>query len=198
MAEIVLFHHVRGLTEGVEFFAEQLRARGHRVETPDYFEGRTFDTVDEGIAYAREAGFPAIRRRALETQAGRASDVVYAGFSLGVMAAQTLLLTAAEARGGVLMHGFAPLDDLGLRWRDDVPVQMHTMDADPWVVDEGDLDAARAVGAGHGNLEVHTYPGSGHLFTDRSDADYDAEATALLLERVGAMLEAIDAEDRAG
>ena len=197
MAEIVLFHHVRGLTEGVEFFAEQLRARGHRVDTPDYFEGRTFGTVDEGIAYARDVGFDVIRRRALETRAGMPVDVVYGGFSLGVMTAQSLLLTTPEARGGILMHGFAPLDELGLRWRDDVPVQMHAMDADPWVVEDGDLAAARAVGSVHGNLEVHTYPGSGHLFTDRSDADYDAEATALLLERIGGLLETIDAAARA-
>ncbi|MBN9613896.1 MAG: dienelactone hydrolase family protein, partial [Actinobacteria bacterium] len=116
--------------------------------------------------------------------------------SLGVMTAQTLLLTNPEARGGILMHGFVPVDQLGLSWRDELPVQMHTMDADPWVVDDGDLDAARETAAAHRNLEVLSYPGSGHLFTDRTDADYDIEATALLLERVSAMLERIDAADR--
>jgi dienelactone hydrolase len=35
MAEVVLFHHVQGLTDGVLAFAGELRAGGHTVHTPD-------------------------------------------------------------------------------------------------------------------------------------------------------------------
>jgi hypothetical protein len=48
MAEIVLFHHAQGLTLGVNAFAGELHRAGHAVHTPDLFEGRTFDTVEEG------------------------------------------------------------------------------------------------------------------------------------------------------
>ena len=62
-------------------------------------------------------------------------------------------------------------------------MQFHAMDADPWVVDDGDLEAARALAEEHANLEVFTYAGSGHLFTDHTDEDADPSATGLVLER---------------
>ena len=40
MAEVVLFHHLQGLTEGVRAFAGELRAGGHTVHTPDLFDGQ--------------------------------------------------------------------------------------------------------------------------------------------------------------
>jgi len=42
MAEVILFHHAQGLTDGVGAFADDLRAAGHVVHTPDLYEGRTF------------------------------------------------------------------------------------------------------------------------------------------------------------
>lgn len=192
MTDFVLFHHVRGLTDGVRAFADRLRERGHRVETPDCFDGRTFATIDEGIAYARSTGFDLIEQRALAAAADLARPVVYGGMSLGSGPAQQLLLSDSGALGGVLLHGFTPLEAQGPPWRDDVPVQLHAMDADPWVVDDGELEAARAVQREHPNLEVCTYPGSGHLFTDETDVDYDAAAAQSVLERVAAMLDAID------
>ena len=45
MTEVVLFHHVRGLTEGVRRLADELRAGGHTVHAPDFFDGRTFEEV---------------------------------------------------------------------------------------------------------------------------------------------------------
>src|SRR5260370_26466153 len=37
MAEVVLFHHVQGLTDGVPAFAAELRAGGHTLHTPRPF-----------------------------------------------------------------------------------------------------------------------------------------------------------------
>ena len=95
MPEVVVFHHVQGLTDGVRAFAEELRAGGHTVHTPELFDGE------------------------------RPANI------------------------------------------------------------EGDLDAARELAEAIGPqlAEVFTYRGDGHLFTDSSLPSYDADATALVLER---------------
>ena len=56
MAEVLLFHHAQGLTSGIHAFADELRAAGHTVHTPDLFDGRTFDSIDEGMAYIKSSG----------------------------------------------------------------------------------------------------------------------------------------------
>lgn len=93
MTEIVLLHHIQGLTPGVTAFADRLRAAGHTVHTPDVFEGRTFESVKEGQAFAREVGFDEVRGRAVQAAAHLPAAVVYAGFSFGVVPAQQLLQT---------------------------------------------------------------------------------------------------------
>lgn len=186
MAEILLFHHAQGLTEGVLAFAERLRAAGHTVHTPDSFEGRSFATVDEGVAHAREVGFDVVGGRALAAAEGLPDALVYAGFSLGVMPAQELAQTRPGARGALLFHGAAPVEEWG-GWPDGVPVQVHGMDKDPWFEGE-DLDAARGVVGAADHGELFLYPGDQHLFADESLDSYDAEAAELLLERVLAFL----------
>jgi esterase/lipase len=52
MAEVLLIHHAQGRTAGVDAFADELRAAGHTVHAPDLYDGRTFATLDEGLAYA--------------------------------------------------------------------------------------------------------------------------------------------------
>src|SRR5262245_35220310 len=90
MAEVVLFHHAQGLTPGVLAFAEDLRRAGHVVHTPDLYEGRTFDRLEEGIAYAGQIGFSEIVDRGERAAEPLPRAVVYAGFSLGVLPAQEL------------------------------------------------------------------------------------------------------------
>jgi dienelactone hydrolase len=58
------------------------------------------------------------------------------------------------------------------------------MDADPFFVDEGDIDAARALVAEAEDAELFLYPGDQHLFADSSLPSYDADAAALLTRRV--------------
>ena len=182
MTEIVLFHHIQGLTPGVAAFADRLRGAGHTVHTPDVFEGRTFDSIEEGQAFAGEVGFDEVRARGVRAAADLPESVVYAGFSMGVMAAQQLLQTRPGALGGLFYHSFADPTWFG-SWPDGVPVQIHSMDADPFFVDEGDLDAARPFLESHDEAELFLYPGDGHLFTDSTLADYDEAATELVLQR---------------
>jgi dienelactone hydrolase len=189
MAEVVLFHHVQGLTEGVLAFAAALRAAGHVVHTPDLFDGRTFGSVEEGMAFAREAGFGALTERGLAAAAALPAEVVYAGFSFGVMPAQQLAQTRPGARGALLLHACAPVAELGERWPEGVPVQVHGMDADPFFAEEdGDLGAARELVASTADAELFLYPGGQHLFADSSLPSYDEAAATLLLERVLAFL----------
>lgn len=184
MAEVVLFHHAQGLTPGVEAFAEELRGAGHTVHVADSYEGRTFDTLDEGIAYARETGFGTVVQRGLSAAEGLGSELVYAGFSLGVMAAQQLAQTRPGAKGALLIYSCLPMSEFGEAWPAGVPVQVHGMDGDPFFADEGDLDAARALVDSAEDAELFLYPGKEHLFADSSLPSYDAAAATLLVRRV--------------
>jgi len=189
MTEVVLYHHVQGLTKGVQSFADELRQAGHTVHTPDLFDGRRFDTIEEGMAFARDAGFAALAERGVAAAEGISPDVVYAGFSFGVMAAQQLAQTRPGARGAVLMSACLPVSEFGDAWPTSVPVQVHGKDADPFF--DEDLDAAQALVESTDRAELFLYPGEEHLFADSSLAAYDAAAAALLIERVRAFLDTV-------
>src|SRR5437667_5727895 len=88
MAELLLFHHAQGLTSGCLAFADDLRAAGHLVHTPDLYDGKTFAELDDGIAYAKEVGFGTIAERGRAAAESLPAELVYAGFSLGAMSAQ--------------------------------------------------------------------------------------------------------------
>src|SRR5256885_6654682 len=125
MAEVVLFHHVHGLTPGIVAFADELRAAGHTVHTPDLYEGRTFDTLEEGVAHAGEIGFGEVLERGVRAVEGLPAELVYGGFSLGVMPAQELAQTRPGARGALLFHSCLPVSEVGTAWPDGGPGQIH-------------------------------------------------------------------------
>ncbi|HEX5583603.1 dienelactone hydrolase family protein [Gaiella sp.] len=193
MSEVVLFHHIQGLTEGVQAFADDLRQAGHTVHAPDLFDGRTFGTLDDGMAFAREVGFGALGERGVAAGEAFGPAVVYAGFSFGVMVAQQLAQTRPGARGAILIAACLPVSEFGDTWPPDVPVQVHGKDADPFFAEE-DLIAARALVESTDDAELHLYPGEEHLFADSSLPAYDADATALLLERVLPFLDLVRAD----
>lgn len=183
MAEIVLFHHAQGLTEGVKAFADELRQAGHTVHTPDVYEGNTFATLDEGIGYAKKTGFGVLLERGVEAAQSLPESIVYAGFSLGVMPAQQLTQTRPGAVGALFFDSCLPVEEFGT-WPDGVPVQVHGMDQDPWFAEEGgDLDAAKALVAAVDTAELFLYPGKEHLFADSSLPGYDEGAAKLLMQR---------------
>jgi dienelactone hydrolase len=192
MTEIVLYHHVQGLTEGVQSFANRLQRAGHTVHTPDLFDGRRFDSIEEGMAFAGDAGFAALAERGVAAAEGISPEVVYAGFSFGVMAAQQLAQTRPGARGALLMSGCLPVSEFGEAWPDGVPVDVHGKDADPFFAE--DLEAAQALVESTDGAELFLYPGEEHLFADSSLPAYDAAAAALLTERVLAFLDTVQAE----
>ena len=189
MTEVVLYHHVQGLTDGVRAFGDELRQAGHTVHTPDLFGGRTFGAIEEGMAFAREAGFGALAERGVAAAEEFGADIVYAGFSFGVMPAQQLAQTRPGARGALLLSGCLPVSEFGDAWPGGVPVQVHGKDADPFF--EEDLEAARALVDSTDRADLFLYPGEEHVFADPSVPAYDAAAAKLLTERVLAFLAAV-------
>lgn len=189
MSKVLLYHHVQGLTEGVRSFAGELRQTGHDVHTPDLFDGRTFGTLEEGLAFARETRFDALAERGVAAAEGIAPDVVYAGFSFGVMIAQRLAQTRPGARGALLIYSCLPVSEFGEAWPAGVPVQVHGKDGDEFFLE--DIDAARALVDSSDEAELFLYPGTEHLFADSSLSAYDPAAAALLTERVLAFLDAV-------
>lgn len=187
MTEVVLFHHVQGLTSGVLAFAEALRSDGHVVHAPDLFEGELPPTIEDGVAHVKAVGSQTLAERAARSIADLPQTLVYAGFSWGAATAQEFAQTRAGALGALLYEACLPITGewaVG-PWPDGVAVQIHGMDQDPFFALEGDLDAARALVASVGpeRAELFVYPGDGHLFTDSSLQAYDAEATAQVLQR---------------
>ena len=189
MAEVILYHHVLGLTDGVRAFADDLREAGHTVHTPDMFDGRTFDSIDEGIAFAREQGFGELAGRGVAAAEQIGPDAVYAGFSFGVIPAQQLAQTRPGARGALFMYSCLPASEFGAAWPEGVPVQVHAKTDDPEFAE--DRAAAEALVDSAEEAELFLYPGKEHLFADPSASDYDADAAALLLDRVRAFLDAV-------
>jgi dienelactone hydrolase len=187
MSEVLLYHHVQGLTDGVRAFADQLRQAGHTVHTPDLFDGRSFGTLEDGMAFAREAGFDALGERGVAASEGIGPEVVYAGFSFGVTIAQRLAQTRSGARGALLMYSCLPVSEFGEAWPEDVPAQVHGKAGDEFFLE--DIDAARALVDSTDHAELFLYPGTEHLFADSSLASYDPEAAELLTQRVLAFLD---------
>lgn len=199
MSEILLFHHVQGLTKGVRALADALRADGHTVHTPDVFDGETYDSIEEGFAALESRGGPeAMMAMADDVVARLPDELVYIGISLGVMPAQRLAQTRPGAEGAVLIAACVPTEafggaelgseEPGPGWPAGVPVQVHGTERDSFFAGEGDIDAARDLVAAASDGELFVYPGDGHLFVDSSLPDHDAAATALVVERVRGLL----------
>ncbi|MBC9002385.1 dienelactone hydrolase family protein [Micromonospora aurantiaca (nom. illeg.)] len=193
MAEIVLFHHIQGLTDGVRALAGSLRSGGHTVHAPDLFDGERPATISDGAALIKRIGGDVLDRRADALVADLPAGLVYAGVSWGAAIAQRLAQTRAGARAALLYEACLPVTGewaIG-PWPDGVAVQVHGMERDPFFGLEGDVDAARElvsiVGPERG--ELYVYPGDRHLFTDSSLPSYDAEATALVVSRSRELLD---------
>jgi dienelactone hydrolase len=189
VATVLLFHHAQGQTTGFLAFADELREAGNTVHAPDLYDAKTFADLNEGVAYAQQVGFPEIIRRGSAAAEDLPDGIVYAGFSLGVLPAQSLSQTRPGARGAILFSAAMPTSEFGGPWPEGVPVQIHMMESDPWA--EEDRPAAEALVEEVDDAELFLYPGSGHLFADSSLNDYDKEAAGLLMERTLAFLQRV-------
>lgn len=192
--EIVLFHSALGRRPAVLAFAERLRGAGHRVHTPDLFDGEVFADMDAGARKRDTVGIPGLIGRAQAAVQALPADLVYAGFSMGSAAAQVLAASRPGARGLILMHGALPLEAIGAEaWPPTVPVQIHYARGDAGV-DPGSVAAleqsVRQAGAG---IATHVYDRGGHLFADPDWPDYDAGSAQQMMDRVLTFLSGLGA-----
>jgi dienelactone hydrolase len=187
MADVLLFHHARGLTPGVYAFADRLRAAGHQVAVPDLFDGRTFASLDDGVAHADGIGFDLLVDRGVAAAEGLAPGLVTAGFSLGVLPAQKLAQTRPGVRGALLFSSAVPASAFGSSWPDGLALQMHLVEDDPWA--EEDRPAAEELARTVPGAELYLYPGRAHLPFDDSVDEYDPATAAQMLERSLAFLD---------
>jgi dienelactone hydrolase len=179
MADVVLFHSAYGLRPAVRDAADRLRRAGHRVETPDLYEGRTAGTLEAALALRDAVGRDELLRRARAAVEAVAPGTVLAGFSLGASLAQRIAALDARFTRLLLVHGVAdPPAALPVPWS----VQAHIAEEDPWAPKAELMDWRRALDALGAVVELHFYRG-GHLFTDPGLADHDAGAAARVWER---------------
>ena len=192
MADVVLFHHIQGLTPGVLALAARWRAAGHTVHTPDLYGGRTFSSIEDGAAFGSGEGAPdfdalADRGRGRTARQGSSTPASRSG----VMQAQRLAQTRPGAAGAVLCEACLPISGewaIG-PWPDGVPVQVHGLDADEFFAGEGDLDAARELVASTGaTASSSSTRGTGTCSRTARCRPTTRAATALLTERVLALL----------
>lgn len=188
MTEILLFHHARGLTDGVRWLAGRLAAAGPTVHTPDLFAGRTFGTIEEGVAHAeQDVGVDGILQRADEAVAAHPGATVFLGISLGAMPAYRLAQTWLSARACIAVSAALPVDHFAPHWPDGVALDLHLKSSDPWGEDDRPV-AWRLAGD---VAELYEYPGDQHLFTEHGHPDFDPAATELVLARTLATLERV-------
>lgn len=191
MSQVLLFHHALGLTDGCRSFAARLQAAGHKVHTPDLYEGNVFSDLSAGVAHAEQIGFDTVIERGCAVAESLPTELVYVGLSLGVLPAQMLAQTRATARGAVFISGAVPPSEFGGAWPQGVPLQIHMMDADTLVVEDGDLDVGRQLADTDEGAQLYLYRGDQHLFIDSGLPDYDQTATELVTRRITAFLDSV-------
>ncbi|KDN20066.1 dienelactone hydrolase family protein [Amycolatopsis rifamycinica] len=181
MSDIVVFHSVLGLRPAELRFADRLRAAGHRVVTPDLYDGRTASALDAGFALKDAVGWETIAGRALDAVRELPAETVLAGVSMGAGVVQAVLPHRLGTAGVLLLHA---LGDLPAGIRAGLPVQVHVADPDP-IAPPAQVAAWREAAARSGaDARVYTYPGIGHFYTDEDGPEYDEAAAGLTGERV--------------
>ena len=176
MSHLALFHSVYGLRPAVLAAAELLRDAGHQVVTPDLYAGQVAQSIEEGSVLSKRIGWETILHRAREAADRLDADAVLAGFSMGAGVAGELVAERPHTAKLLLLNGTGGT-------RPGLAVQAHLGELDdifpPSYVARWRDNMARA-GA---DVELFTYPGVGHFFTDDGVADYDRAATELTWQR---------------
>ncbi|APG95731.1 dienelactone hydrolase family protein [Sinorhizobium americanum] len=180
MATVILFHSAYGLRPLERDAADRLSALGHQVVTPDLYDRRVAGSVDEAVALRDGIGWRRLFERAERAVADLPATAVLGGFSMGAAVAASLWAKRPETAGVLFLHSIA---ELPANARAGVPLQVHL--ADPDIFEPADEVAAwKAAAAAPIALEMFTYPGAGHIYTDPTLADHDAAAARLTWDRV--------------
>jgi dienelactone hydrolase len=190
MTSVLLFHHVLGVTDGIRWFADELRAAGHDVTIADLWDGQTFPSIEAGVAHAQEVGFGNVIERGAALAGDLPAGAVVMGFSLGALPAQKVAQTRAGVRGAVLLYSALPSSEFGGPWPADVAVQIHIAEEDE-NLEEGELDGAKELAAEAADGAIFLYPGTAHLIAEKGFADFDPESASLILGRTKEFLDRV-------
>ena len=192
--EVVVYHSAYGLRPAVIEFADRIRAAGHKVHTPDLYDGEVFSDRNDAIRKIQELGFDKLLERAVAAVEKLPDSLVYAGFSNGGVCAELLAATRIGARGAILIHAPLMVRDLGWKvWPSNVPVQVHFADKDP-IKNQAVVDAlAVKVRRSGSTFQQFDYDAPGHLFADPAFPAYNAVAADLMTNRVVEFLETLGA-----
>lgn len=184
MANIVIFHSVLGIREGITEMAKVLRKAGHKVYMADLYNGKRFDAMDEAFTYFEKLGIPEIMNRSIEYTKEFPADSFYLGFSNGGASALLLAGSKPGAKGCILFHAALPVNELGISiWPVDVPVEVHYAQSDSWKEEESLLELETNIKDAGAHYRYYEYPVTGHLFTDPGLPEYNEKATNLLHHR---------------
>ena len=173
-----------GLWRGVLDAADFLRSKGHIVYSPDLYNEAVFDDLEAASKFAQDIGIPGMIQRTMAAAAKLPQDFINAGFSNSGASAGYLAGIRPGTRGCLLFHAALPLQMLGIAaWPKTVPVQLHYTRSDSWRNQQWIDQLSKDIQASGASFEFFECPVDGLLFTDPDMADYDAEATSLLMER---------------
>jgi dienelactone hydrolase len=176
VTQIALFHSVYGLRPAVLAAADLLRDAGHQVVTPDLYAGQVASSIEEGSALSKRIGWETILRRAREAAGRLAADAVLAGFSMGAGVAGELVAERPHTARLLLLNGTGGT-------RPGLAVQAHLGELDPMFPPSHVAAWRDSMARAGADIELFTYPGAGHFFTDDGVADYDRAATELTWQR---------------
>jgi dienelactone hydrolase len=180
VAHVALFHSVYGLRPAVLTAAAMMTAAGHEVVAPDLYAGRVAGSIEEGFAIGDGIGWATIVERARDAVRDLPAGTVLAGFSMGAGVVAELLAERPGTRGLLLLHGTGADPRFVRRG---LPVQLHVGAADTMFPPDKVASWQEAMAAAGAAVEVFTYPGAEHFFTDPGGPDHDAAAAALTWER---------------
>ena len=186
--EVVVLHHLLGVTPGVRAFADRVRALGVGVRVPDLLDGVVHAGMSPAAAHLEALGMDVVVARAEAALADLAPGAVLVGLSLGAVPAQRTAQLRGDCAGVVLVGACLPPDAFGPVWPSGTPVRVHAAVDDPVFRDEGDRDAAEALVAAVPGARLRLHPGSGHLLTEEGSPDLDDAVVAAVLDDVAELL----------
>src|SRR5215468_9707016 len=81
--EVIVYHSAYGLRPAIIEFADNLRAAGYLVHTPDLYDGEVFSDRNDAVRKNHELRADAMLQEAVAAAGSLTHDLVYTGFSNG-------------------------------------------------------------------------------------------------------------------
>ena len=187
---MLLLHSWWGLTSFFRRTADRLSDDGYTVLAPDLNFGRTFDDAEAAREHLQEADANRLASLTLsaarllqDKSAGARLGVV--GFSMGASLGLWASVRLPETIGAVVaFYGVQSADFEGA----EASYQIHLAESDPLVDPEEAVVMEATMGMEALDVEVFTYPGTGHWFFESDREAFDRIAAERSWDRTRAFL----------